>query len=83
MVNEFEEFIDDDFNTAKVLANMFELVPIINGMKDKHIAAGAISASTMQLLKQQMKLYLEDILGLQSIQQHNNAQLNGIIEPHD
>jgi len=80
LVNEFEEFIDDDFNTAKVLANMFELVPIINGIKDKHITADAISASTLGLLKQQMKVYIEDILGLQSIQQHNNAQLNGIIE---
>src|SRR4051812_7762696 len=80
LVNEFEEFINDDFNTAKVLANMFELVPIINGIKDKHIAADAISASTLQLIKQQLKIYIEDILGLQSIQQNNNAQLNGIIE---
>jgi cysteinyl-tRNA synthetase len=80
LVNEFEEFINDDFNTAKVLANMFELVPIINGIKDKHIAADAISASTLELLKQQMKVYIEDILGLQSIQQYNNTQLNGVIE---
>lgn len=80
LVNEFEEFISDDFNTAKVLANMFELVPIINGLKDKHIAADAISVATLHLLKQQMKIFVEDILGLQSIQQQNNAQLNGIIE---
>src|SRR4051794_16751494 len=80
LVNEFQEFINDDFNTAKVLANMFELVPIINGIKDKHIAADAISVSTLELLKQQMKVYIEDILGLQSIQQYNNIQLNGIIE---
>ena len=59
---------------------MFELVPIINGMKDKHIAADAISASTLQLMKQQMKIYIEDILGLQSIQQYNNTQLKGVIE---
>jgi cysteinyl-tRNA synthetase len=80
LLNEFEEFINDDFNTAKVLANMFELVPVINGIKDKHIPADGISAATLQLLKQQMKVYIEDILGLQSIQQHDNAQLNGIIE---
>ena len=42
LVNEFEEFMDDDFSTAKVLANMFELAPIINSMKDGHIAADAI-----------------------------------------
>ena len=27
LIAEFDEFINDDFNTAKVLANMFELVP--------------------------------------------------------
>ncbi len=59
---------------------MFELVPVINGIKDRHIAADAISASTLELLKQQMKMYIEDILGLQSIQQYNNTQLNGVIE---
>jgi len=80
LVNEFDEFINDDFNTAKVLANMFELVPIINGIKDKHVAADAISASTLGLLKQQMKVYIEDILGLKSIQHYNDTQLNGVIE---
>jgi len=80
LVNEFEEFINDDFNTAKVLANMFDLVPVINSIKDKHIAADAISASTLELLKQQMNIFVEDILGLQSIQQYNNTQLNGVIE---
>ena len=33
LVMELEGFINDDFNTAKVLANIFELVPIINGIK--------------------------------------------------
>ncbi|MEO6288850.1 MAG: cysteine--tRNA ligase, partial [Ginsengibacter sp.] len=31
-IDEFEEFINDDFNTAKVLANMFEIVPVINSI---------------------------------------------------
>ncbi len=35
---ELDEFMNDDFNTAKVLANLFELVPVINSIKDKHIA---------------------------------------------
>lgn len=64
LLNEFDEFINDDLNTAKVLANMFELVPVINGIKDKHIAADAISSSTLRLLRQKMKTYVEDILGL-------------------
>ena len=54
--------MNDDFSTAKVLANIFELVPVINGIKDKHVAANALSAETIQLLQQKMKLYIEDIL---------------------
>ncbi len=41
----------DDFNTAKVLANLFELVPIINGMKGGQIAANALSAATVSSVK--------------------------------
>ena len=32
-MDEFDEFMNDDFNTAKVLANMFEIVPVINSIK--------------------------------------------------
>lgn len=79
LVDEFPQFMDDDLNTAKVLANMFELVPVINGIKDKHIAANAISAPTLQKLQQQMKLYVEDIFGLQ-MQKAGGEKLDGIIE---
>ena len=41
LLSEFEEFINDDFSTAKVLANIFELVPVINSIKDKSIALTA------------------------------------------
>jgi cysteinyl-tRNA synthetase len=65
-INEFDEFMDDDFSTAKILANMFELAPVINAIKDGHIAANALSGSTMLLLQNQFKVYLEDIFGLQN-----------------
>ena len=35
LIAEFDEFMDDDFNTAKVLANLFELVPHINAIEAK------------------------------------------------
>jgi cysteinyl-tRNA synthetase len=79
LVSEFDDFINDDLNTAKVLANMFELVPIINGIKDKHIAAKALSNPTIHMLKAQMKLYMEDILGLKAETTADRSQLNGVI----
>lgn len=80
LLNEFDEFISDDFNTAKVLANMFELVPIINGIKDKHLSGDTISSATLSLLKTQMKLFVEDIFGLQPVTQLQNEKLKGIME---
>ena len=79
LIAEFDDFMNDDFSTAKVLANIFELVPVINGIKDKHIAADAISASTIQLLQDKLKLYIEDILGLQMHVTSDNNKLDGII----
>jgi cysteinyl-tRNA synthetase len=79
LVSEFDDFMNDDFSTAKVLANMFELVPVINGIKDKHIAADALSAGTIEFLQQKMKLYIEDILGLQMHVEGEDNKLDGII----
>lgn len=79
LVEEFEEFINDDFNTAKVLANMFELVPVINGIKDKHISEAALSGETMQLLKNKMKTFVEDIFGLKNVQEQTDGKIDGVI----
>lgn len=79
LVNEFEEFMNDDLSSAKVLANMFDLAPIINSLKDGLIAADAIAASTLQLLKDGFKKYLEDIFGLLPMQENNNGALAGVM----
>jgi cysteinyl-tRNA synthetase len=63
-IDEFEEFINDDFNTAKVLANLFEIVPVINSIKDGLILQESISSVTLRRMKENFKIYLEEILGL-------------------
>ncbi len=80
LVTEFAEFMNDDFSTAKVLANMFDLTSVINSFKDKSIALTSISAGTFALLQQQMKLYLEDILGLQGVTEETSDKLKGVME---
>jgi cysteinyl-tRNA synthetase len=80
LVAEFDEFMNDDFSTAKVLANMFELVPTINSMKDKTIPVSALSAKTFELLQHQMKLFVEDIFGLKSITEADNKKLQGVMQ---
>ncbi|MES1215059.1 MAG: cysteine--tRNA ligase [Bacteroidota bacterium] len=80
LITEFDEFMNDDFSTAKVLANMFELVPIINSMKDKIIPVSALSSSTFELLKKQFSVYLEDVLGFKSITEADNEKLQGVMQ---
>lgn len=80
LVREFEEFMDDDLNTAKVLANMFELVSIINSIKDKHIAADALSTSTAIELQKQLKIFVEDIFGLTNERAGDDGKLDGVMQ---
>ena len=79
LVDGFEEFINDDFNTAKVLANMFELVPVINSIKDGIIETNSISSQTLQKLKDQFEIYLTQILGLED-ELAPDAQLDNIMD---
>ena len=79
LIDEFEEFINDDFNTAKVLANMFEIVPVINSIKDGLIQPDAISTATFQKMKDSFTLFLEQILGLKD-DSEKSTQLNGVLD---
>ena len=80
LLSEFEDFINDDFHTAKVLANMFELVPVINSLKDKQIKPEALSLETLHLLQHKMKTFVEDIMGLQSETAGEADKLKGVME---
>jgi len=80
LLAEFGEFMNDDFGTARVLANMFELVPVINSMKDKTIPLNALSKATFDRVLQQFKIYLEDILGLKSVTEADNMKLQGVMQ---
>ena len=80
LLNEFDEFINDDFSTAKVLANMFELVPVINSLKDKNIPVHSLHAATLEMLQQKMKVYIEDILGLKTETLAEGEKLNGVLQ---
>lgn len=79
LVSEFDEFINDDFGTARVLANMFELVPVINSLNDKLIPISSLSSETLQRLQTKMKAFVEDIFGLKGINDADNEKLNGVM----
>jgi cysteinyl-tRNA synthetase len=80
LVAQFDTYMNDDLNTAKVLASMFELASIIYGIKDQHIPLNALSATTISTLQQQLKLYIIDILGLKEDNATDTSKLNGVMQ---
>ncbi|PUZ26539.1 cysteinyl-tRNA synthetase [Chitinophaga costaii] len=77
---ECPEFMNDDVNTAKVMANLFELTPIINSLKSGQIKMAEISEETFILLKTTWQLYLVDILGIVSEKLNDDNKLNNVLQ---
>ena len=75
-----DEFMNDDFNTAKVLANLFELVPVINSLKSGQIKPGAMSPATIGMMKKYFTDYVENILGLKGELAGDDHKLTGVVE---
>jgi len=77
--NECGEFMNDDFNTAKVIASLFEMAPIINGIKGGQIAKDALSADTHKLMLETYKTYLVDVLGMQPMQAQQDGKIDKVL----
>ena len=75
-----DDDMNDDFNTAKVLANMFELVPVINSMKDGLVKLNALGSKTGRQLQTYFNNYLEKVLGLKSEMQQDDGKLNAVLQ---
>jgi cysteinyl-tRNA synthetase len=73
-------FMNDDLNTAKVLANLFELAPIINSIRHGQTAANAIAGSTVAKMQQYFHLFLEEIFGLKAEQASDDNKLGGVLQ---
>ena len=75
-----DDFMNDDFNTAKVLATLFDLVPVINSLKSGHIPQNALSPATIGLTKKYFTDYLENILGLKGEFADEDHKLTGVVD---
>ncbi|RYY48225.1 MAG: cysteine--tRNA ligase, partial [Chitinophagaceae bacterium] len=79
-VADFPVFMNDDMSTPRILANMFEIAPVINSLKDGLIKPGAISSDTLLLMKEQFRIYLEDIMGLQAVTISNDESFKAAMQ---
>jgi cysteinyl-tRNA synthetase len=80
LVASLDEHMNDDLNTAKVLASLFELVPVINGVKDKHISANAIGSTTWANMKNKVLVFVNDVLGLLPITETGNDNIEKLMQ---
>jgi cysteinyl-tRNA synthetase len=75
-----EEFMNDDFSTAKVIANLFELSSIANSLKGGQIKMEALSTSSLVVMQSLFDKYLVQVLGMQAMQQQTSNKLDGVLQ---
>jgi len=74
------ELMNDDFNTAMVLANLFDLCSKINSFKDKHLSLDSISKATFDKLKNTFNSFVTDILGLKNEDAADNSATDALMQ---
>lgn len=67
--------MNDDFNTAMVLADLFELAGKINAIHNKQLPDNALGIDTFNRLQHVFPAFIQDILGLKDDTASNNNQL--------
>ena len=80
-----DKFVDemcDDFNTPKAIAQLFNLVSMINSLKDGHISMNDISDTALNRLKATYPKYLDEVLGLSSEMggESDNGALDAVMQ---
>ena len=80
LLSDCDAFMSDDLNTAKVLANLFELVPIVNSLRDGQIPIASLGSETIKNMQSTFHTYLKDIFGLMDEASHDDGRMNGIMQ---
>lgn len=71
--------MNDDFNSAMVLANLFELGSKANSFDNGQLPLTGISSDTLQLLQDTFQVFVEEVLGLRE-EAENNAAVDGLMD---
>lgn len=74
------EKMSDDFNTAQVLAVLFEIVNKINAIHNKQIPEDSLSKAAFENLKSTFSEFIKDVLGLEPEIQSGNGKLDSLIQ---
>ena len=77
LVNSFYMAMNDDFNAPILVANLFDAVKFINSIKT---GITEISDDNLALLKQEMKAFVYDVLGLKPVSAGSNEKLKPVMD---
>jgi cysteinyl-tRNA synthetase len=79
LIDDAYTHINDDFNTPRVLATLFELMSKINAFQNRQLKINNISKATLERLQNTFKVFIEDIFGLQVEESSNDEVLDNVI----
>lgn len=71
--------INDDLNTAQVLAGLFDLATVINALSNEQMTKGDVSQSAFDRLKQTVHTFVFDILGLKDIDETDESVTEDLV----
>jgi cysteinyl-tRNA synthetase len=70
--------MNDDFNTPILIAHLFEVVKVINQIKEQK---ASLNADDLLVLKNTINAFVFDVLGLTNENSQNNSEkINGVVE---
>lgn len=79
MCSKCHDYMNDDFNTAQVLAQLFDISTKVFSFRGQQIPLSAISADTLELVKKTMMEFIVNILGLNP-EISNEGPVNGLMD---
>ncbi|MEM8970133.1 MAG: DALR domain-containing protein, partial [Bacteroidota bacterium] len=72
--------MSDDFNTAKLMAVLFDLGSKINGFYNQQLDLSSITEETFQRLKETFSGFISEVLGIQEEVSDDTQQKEGLIQ---
>ncbi len=80
LIDDLYNHMNDDFNTPRVIATLFELASKINGFVNRQLKINNISQATLARLQKEFKAFITDVLGLKMEEANNDEVLDNVVQ---
>ncbi|MGY6562102.1 MAG: cysteine--tRNA ligase [Luteibaculaceae bacterium] len=80
LIEQFCKEMSNDFNTAKALAVIFQMLGLLNEIYNGQLKFSKISPAKLNNLKLNYRLFVTEVLGIIPAKQDNQVNLDGAVE---